>query len=216
MWCGKAGEEQKGWEVGAGDPLRSGLLLALFLGMALSAFGQEGAHGKTAMQKFPEAGAVNRDLFFNPGGRILLPGFREYDQYAQERSDSIMVLNSLRVDVDISGDAAEDRSVLFDARLAAFNMQFGIGGAGGDVSLPAMLARFLLQQALQFGYQYARERVRAQSLSEMDYLSLPQGPGMIRDFNEVGFEARLRGEAQSSRVWRDYLESRKNSISPQE
>ncbi len=160
-----------------------GLALALTIVCCASAQERKKKNTDTPLPAAPTT--EQRDLFLNPGGRLLLPGFRIYDEIAQDRSDSIMALN----------------------------MQFTIGTSGGEGSLPEAIARFVLQQALQFGYQYARERVRAQSLSEMDYLSLPQGPGMIRNFNEVGFEARLRGEAQSSRVWRDYLESRKNKVS---
>jgi hypothetical protein len=190
-------------------------ILILF---AFSAAAQQGEPEKTGMKLPPSTetrsphAAAGRDLFLNPGGELLLTGFREYDYLEQERSDSLIAFNRMRMDVDFAQGSEEEASALLDNRLAEFNMQLILCG-GAEVSLPEFLARFLLQEALQFGYQYARERVRAQSLTEMDYLYLPQGPGVMRTFGEVESAARLQGEMQASRVWRDYYESRKNKIS---
>ncbi len=156
--------------------------------------------------------SVGRDLFLDPGGAFVLTGFRDYELRARERCDSILSHDQLRAEIDLAIENEMDRSVIADARIAMFHMQLSLS-EGGEVGLPEMLARFLLRQALQFGYQYARERVRAGSLDEMDYLYLPQGPGVTRTFDEVGGEARSRGEDQSTRIWRDYRESRKNRIS---
>ncbi len=187
--------------------------IALFVLFAASSVSAQERTSRNADIPVRDASVPQQNaLFLNPGSRLLLPGFREYDDFAQERSDSIILFNSMLVDGSLEAEEGVDRSMLADARIAAFTLQLGAGAAGGNTSFAEAVARFLLKQAIQFGYQYARERIRAQSLSEMDYLALPQGPGVMRNFNEVGFEARLRGEEQSSRVWRDYLESRKNRI----
>jgi hypothetical protein len=183
-----------------------------------SAAAQQGEPEKTGTKLPPSTeaqsshAAAGRDLLLNPGGELLLTGFREYDYLEQKRSDSLIAFNRMRMAVDFVQVSENETSALLDNRLAEFNMQLIIRG-GGEISLPEFLARFLLQEALQFGYQYARERVRAQSLIEMDYLYLPQGPGVMRTFGEVESAARLQGEMQTSRVWRDYYESRKNKIS---
>ncbi|MFZ1729094.1 MAG: hypothetical protein WBQ23_07000 [Bacteroidota bacterium] len=195
-------------------------LFLILLLCAFSAAAQDGATEKPGIhvprsEKIQDADAASgRDLFLNPGGRLVVTGFRDYDYLSQERSDSVRIMNAFHMDVDLDEDQTADHTAIFDRRLAQFNMQLWIG-RGGEASLLEILGGFLLQQALQFGYQYARERTRAQSLTEMDYLYLPQGPGVMRTFGEVGMEARLRGEIQSLRVWRDHYESHKNKISPE-
>lgn len=154
--------------------------------------------------------------FLDVGDALVLPAWRNYDHLMQDRCDSVLLSGSLVLDADVTGWDAEYRTLASDSRLAAFHLQLTLGEGGGGAGFAEMFARFLLQQALQFGYQYARERVRASSLSEMDYLYLPQGPGVSRTFDEVGFEARMRGELQTNRVWRDYHEWKKNRIEARE
>lgn len=154
--------------------------------------------------------------FLEVGDALVLPAWRDYEHLMQQRCDSILLATSLALETNVTGRDVDYRTMTSDNRLAIFHMQLSLGEGGDGAGFAEMLARFLLQQGLQFGYQYARERVRASSLSEMDYLYLPQGPGVTRSFNEVGFEARMRGELQSSRVWRDYQEWKKNRIEPRE
>ncbi len=194
-------------------------VLPILLLFAFSGPAQAGATEKAGTQLPPSVQSQRslqspgEDLFLNPGGRLLLTAFREYDYLSREFSDSIMLANRLALNVDIAADEAVEHSVLADERLAEFNLQLQIEGMG-ETTWPEMIGRLLLDQVLQFGYQYAKERIRAQSLSEMDYLYLPRGPGMVRNFGEVGSAARIRGALQSSQVWRDYYEARKNKISP--
>lgn len=147
---------------------------------------------------------------------LVLPALRNYDHLMQLRCDSVLLAGNVAMDMDLAGQDRYFGIMTSDSRLAAFHLQLTLGEGGGGAGFAEMLARFLLQQSLQFGYQYARERVRAASLSEMDYLYLPQGPGVTRTFNEVGFEARMRGELQAGRVWRDYHEWKKNRVETQE
>ncbi|MBR9974282.1 MAG: hypothetical protein KFF77_01755 [Bacteroidetes bacterium] len=154
--------------------------------------------------------------FLEVGDALVLPAWRDYEHLMQDRCDSILLANSLVLETNMTVWDADYRTITSDDRLAAFHLQLSLGEGGGEAGFAEMVARFLLQQGLQFGYQYARERVRASSLSEMDYLSLPQGPGVMRSFNEVGLEARMRGEMQSHRVWRDYQEWKKNRVEQRE
>lgn len=188
-----------------------GLLSVLLLPCLMQPLtGQERKVENTSARTPPEMEAPARDLFLGVDDRLVLTAFRDFDYLSQERSDSLVAASQLMTDVTFTDDSEALRRTVTDARLAVFCLQLGLEGTRGSDSFAGMLARLLLQQALQFGYQYARERVRAGSLTEMDYLALPQGPGVTRTFDEVGFEARLRGEMQSSRVWREYRESRKN------
>lgn len=153
-----------------------------------------------------------RNPVYDIGGDFVLTPFRAYDHIAQQRSDSIVLVNRMRMDVDLPMDEDAQRRMLADPRLAVFQWELTRDRPGEPLGLSGMLVRILMQQALQFGYEYARERVRAGSLSEMDYLYLPQGPGVTRTFDEVGFEARFRGVMQSTRIWQDFEEARKNRI----
>ncbi|MCZ7557715.1 MAG: hypothetical protein M5R41_15055 [Bacteroidia bacterium] len=76
--------------------------------------------------------------------------------------------------------------------------------------------RFVLLQALRLGYQFFRESTRRGSLTEFDYLELPQGTGMLRTFEEVQREAQLRGEMQSLRTHEDKREREKNKVPKEE
>jgi hypothetical protein len=75
--------------------------------------------------------------------------------------------------------------------------------------------RFVLLQALRLGYQVFRESTRRGSLTEFDYLELPQGTGVLRTFEEAQREALLRGEMQSLRTHKEKRESEKNVIPEQ-
>lgn len=237
MWCGrirssKGGEgkeslekmftaEARGvtkrivlWFFGEVRSVRVRWMIPMLLSVVLGATPSVAQDGQNVVKNAPSAPAVREHEapFLEVGDALVLPAWRDYDHLMQDRSDSILLANSLLLETNMTGRDVDYRTMTSDDRLAAFHLQLSMGEGGGGAGFAEMVALFLLQQGLQFGYQYARERVRASSLSEMDYLYLPQGPGVTRSFNEVGLEARMRGELQSSRVWRDYQEWKKNRI----
>ena len=203
--------DTKRWRSGMAHTIQMCVSFLIAVLFAVPAAAQDGGDVKRDAPRSTLEQQGEGRLFLDVGDRLVLPAWREYDYLAQERSDSIVAASRLRVDAASVMTEAELRSSTTDERLAAFHMQLSMGGGDG-MSFAESVARFLLAQALQFGYQYARERVRAASLSDMDYLYLPQGPGVTRTFFEVGNEARLRGEMQSQRVWRDYYEWKKNRV----
>jgi len=71
------------------------------------------------------------------------------------------------------------------------------------------LSAAFLHQLLGFGYQYAREWSRKPSLTEFDYLELPQGTGVLRSFREVETEALRRSEIQSIKIHDNLREEQK-------
>ena len=190
------------------------ILLFMLLGTAQSSAQDGPVAGKEAssvpVAREDEAPVLDVD------DALVLPALRNYDHLMQLRCDSVLLAGNVAMDMDLAGQDRYFGIMTSDSRLAAFHLQLTLGEGGGGAGFAEMLARFLLQQSLQFGYQYARERVRAASLSEMDYLYLPQGPGVTRTFNEVGFEARMRGELQAGRVRRDYHEWKKNRVEQRE
>lgn len=196
--------------------LRSWMMLVFLLVLLIrAADGQERGQARApARSHIPETEL--RNLFLEADADLVLTGFREYDHLTRLRSDSILRANQARMDLHVIAPDDATRRSWMDTRVATFGMELGREAGGPGEGIAAALLHFVLQRSLRFGYEYARERVRAGSLSEMDYLFLPQGPGVTRTFNEVGFEARRRGETQSSRIWRDVRETWKNHISGEE
>lgn len=206
------------WFFGEARSVRMRWMIPMLLFVVLGAMTSVAQDGQVVGKDASSARMVREHEapFLEVDDALVLPAWREYDHLMQDRCDSILLATSLALETSVTARDADYRIMTSDDRLAVFHMQLSLGEGGSEAGFAEMVARFLLQQGLQFGYQYARERVRASSLTEMDYLYLPQGPGVTRSFNEVGFEARMRGELQSRRVWRDYQEWKKNRIEPRE
>lgn len=100
------------------------------------------------------------------------------------------------------------RSVDYSSPVRLPLSSISVFNASEESTLKQLSAAFL-HQLLGFGYQYAREWSRKPSLTEFDYLELPQGTGVLRSFREVETEALRRSEIQSIRIHDNLREEQK-------
>jgi hypothetical protein len=117
--------------------------------------------------------------------------------------------------VDMSDRALDGTSSLHKGSSLGARMTIPLGGRSNGGGTLEGAGRFVLLQALRFGYQFFRESTRRGSLTEFDYLELPQGTGMLRSFQEVQREAQIRGEMQSLRTHEEKREREKNALPEQ-
>lgn len=148
-----------------------------------------------------------RLLLAYPSELVVL-GFRRYEivqeSVSQRRAFGI---EPAWIDADSDDDKATASGWVQGAGLS-------IPLAAESVQMPVFeqVGRFALMEALRFGYQFFRESTRSSSLTEFDYLQLPQGSGMFRTLNEVNNEALMRGEMQSQKVHEARKELEKNTV----
>ncbi len=145
---------------------------------------------------------------------VFLPGFRDYDMVLQEREEEIALRNNLEVRFTLSELRRGAEGDLSNYLRARSNLGRNYAGFETGISTWEMLGRLLLQETIRYGYIYARESVRKASVTEFDYLYLPQGPGVTRTTWEVKDAALMRGEQQNWSVWRDEYFRWKNKPCP--
>lgn len=135
-----------------------------------------------------------------------VPAFRRYDvlHSLNEQHGVVMIPDEL------IRDASEARKDALPRRGGA-NLAIPLAGVQQEGDILKDAGMFVLRQVLSFGYQYFRESTRKPTLTDFDYLELPQGTGVLRSFNEVEREALLRSEQQSRDVHEDRRESGKRA-----
>lgn len=141
---------------------------------------------------------------------LFLPVLREYDRGQRLREEEIALRNSVDVQRALAHLRATRPDGLSSWQLARYNFGTQYAHIGSDASLWEVLGQLLLSEATRFAYIYARESVRKRSISEYDYLYLPQGPGVIRTMGESRDAALLRGEMQTWSVWEELYFMNKN------
>ena len=148
-----------------------------------------------------------RLLLAFPSEFVLL-GFRRYEL------DLLQASEHSALGPAVLRSAENQDASLADISSLSSTVSLSIPLGGDAVQLPAFqqVGRFVLMEALRFGYQYFRESTRKSSLKEMDYLELPQGNGVFRTTGEVQDAALERGEVQSLRVHEDRKAREKNAV----
>lgn len=144
------------------------------------------------------------------GTAIFLPGFREYLYEEQREDDESIRRSRALIGEGVARETGTHPSDMHAYLLMRDNVGVSLSRNGSGMTLLKMVGQMLLKEAVQFGYTFAREKVREQSLSEMDYLYLPQGPGVLRTSGEVMRSALQRGDLQAYQIWYDLYQERKN------
>jgi hypothetical protein len=135
-----------------------------------------------------------------------IPAFRRYDMLRALNEQRGVVI----IPDEIIRDASEAREDALPRRGGA-ELAIPLEGGRREGGMLKDAGMFVLRQVLGFGYQYFRESTRKPTLTDFDYLELPQGTGVLRSFNEVEREALLRSEQQSRDVHEDRRESGKRA-----
>ncbi len=162
------------------------------------------------------AGAAEDPVFLlRQRSTLFLPVFRDYERAMRVREEEIALRNSVAVQRALERLRETRPDGLNAWLLARYNFGAQYAHLRSDVSLWEVLGTVLLGEALRFAYIYARESVRRESVTEFDYLYLPQGPGVIRTMGEARDAALLRGEMQTWSVWEElYLMNRNRPCLP--
>jgi hypothetical protein len=185
------------------------LLLCAFVPVAA----QELPHDTTA----PASAAAAEDPVFllRQRSTVFLPVFREYERVMRVREEEIALRNSVAVQRVLERLRETRPDGLNTWLLARYNFGAQYAHLTYDASLWEALGRVLLGEVLRYAYIYARESVRRNSVTEFDYLYLPQGPGVIRSMGEARDAALLRGEMQTWSVWEElYIMNRNKPCVP--
>jgi hypothetical protein len=172
----------------------------------------------TAQERIPDtsekplfpAQHTQPDFLFEQRQQIFLPGFREYMQAQESEEFDFVRTCTEMLAVDLADPEYAHPKAIEEYLLIRYNfgLQLRSGSSGGTIW--QYLGQLLLRESMQFAYTFAREKVRESSLTEMDYLYLPQGPGVLRSFDEASTEALVRGELQAYRIWYDLYHELKN------
>ncbi|PLX32385.1 MAG: hypothetical protein C0600_02730 [Ignavibacteria bacterium] len=141
---------------------------------------------------------------------VFLPGFREYLVEGLEEDRDAIHRSMTLLGEGVPWHDEAHPSVMRDYLVMRSNFGIHLWRQGSGTTLLQLLGQMLLRETVRFGYVYAREKVREQSLSEMDYLYLPQGPGVTRTTGEVTQSALQRGDMQAYKIWYDLYQEFKN------
>ncbi len=186
---------------------RSSIVLILLCGSAFAVNAQEKSRPDIQRPHVSLLTPAQRILLAYPSDFVLL-GFRRYEieQLNGAERPALGIESSRRV---LESDHASPRA---SQMAPTSSLSIPLGAEAVQPPVFELVGRFVLLEALRFGYKYFRESTRSSSLTEFDYLELPQGTGMLRTSGEVLREALIRGEIQSLKAHEDRKASERNAI----
>jgi hypothetical protein len=185
---------------------RSSIVLILLCGSAIAVNAQEKSRPDIQRPHVSLLTPTQRLLLAYPSEFVLL-GFRRYEIEHLDGAErlSLSIESSARV---LESDPPSPRA---SQTSPASSLSIPLGAEAVELPVFELVGRFVLMEALRFGYKYFRESTRYSSLTEFDYLELPQGTGMLRTSSEVLREALIRGEIQSLKTHEDRKEWERNA-----
>ncbi|MCB2205218.1 hypothetical protein KQI65_10755 [bacterium] len=194
--------------------MRSLFIICMFLLVSFNARAQE-REGKTQLPSAaPSAAAqpLDEEFFLQQREAIRLPALRRYLELQEMKTEELALHNAFRVERLLTKLNHDGTNGLSESILLTQNVGLPFARFSGDADLLEAVGAMLFEQAVQLTYQYARESTRRGSLTEFDYLALPQGRGVTRTMGESRESALQRGERQSWSVWEEKYFMQKNQI----